>query len=121
MMISLGSPFFPLTYMNPSAPAPPDLLITIQGVGQSLYFEMRGEMNRAIWSAPPPDPAGTTNSTGLLGCQAFAEPRVKKQNIKEQKTTTNPSFLMHKNLFPMTLPPFSLNRINYRNVDINII
>ncbi len=29
-------------------------------------------MNRAIWSAPPPVPAGTTNSTVLLGSHANA-------------------------------------------------
>jgi hypothetical protein len=29
-------------------------------------------ISRAIWSAPPPVPAGTTNSTGLLGSQAQA-------------------------------------------------
>jgi hypothetical protein len=48
---------------------------------------MSGEMNRAIWSAPPPDPAGTTNSTGLLGCQALAVPIVMKSITKEQTTT----------------------------------
>jgi hypothetical protein len=44
-------------------------------------------MNRAIWSAPPPDPAGTTNSTGLLGCQATAVPIVTESITKEQTTT----------------------------------
>jgi hypothetical protein len=29
-------------------------------------------MKRAIWSAPPPVPAGTMNSTGLLGSHAAA-------------------------------------------------
>jgi hypothetical protein len=45
-------------------------------------------MNRAIWSAPPPDPAGTTNSTGLLGCQAPAVPIVMKSISKEQTATS---------------------------------
>src|SRR4030042_6526735 len=73
-VITCGSPFFPLTYINPSAPAPPDLLITIKGFGERLYFDISGETNRAITSAPPPAPAGTTNSTGLGGCQAAAVP-----------------------------------------------
>jgi len=29
-------------------------------------------ISRAIWSAPPPVPAGTTNSTGLVGSQPAA-------------------------------------------------
>jgi hypothetical protein len=64
---------------------------------------MSGEINRAIWSAPPPDPAGTTNSTGLLGCQAFAITADRKTNDKEQtETTTN---LDSENAFFMILPP----------------
>jgi hypothetical protein len=60
-------------------------------------------MNRAIWSAPPPDPAGTTNSTGLLGFQAFAITADSKTNAREQtKTTTS---LNSENTFFMILPP----------------
>src|SRR5918995_6941311 len=32
-------------------------------------------MTRAIWSAPPPVPAGTMNSTGRVGCHAAAAGR----------------------------------------------
>jgi len=42
VMITIwGSAFFPLTYINPSAPAPPDLLMTIQGFGEMLYFDIK--------------------------------------------------------------------------------
>src|SRR2546425_693056 len=70
MMIVWASPFLPLTSMNPSAPAPPDLFTTIIGRGESLCFSAMPEIRRAIWSAPPPVPAGTTNSIGFVGSQA---------------------------------------------------
>src|SRR2546427_1800724 len=70
-MISVwASPFFPLTSRKPSAPAPPDLLTTMSGRGESLCFSAMPEIRRAIWSAPPPVPAGTTNSIGFVGSQA---------------------------------------------------
>src|SRR4030042_629055 len=88
MITVWGSLFFPLTCINPSAPAPPDLLITTKGFGERLYLEMSGEMNRAITSAPPPAPAGTTNSTGLVGCQAAsAIPTDRKHRTQEQTKT----------------------------------
>jgi hypothetical protein len=71
--------------------------MTIKGFGERLYFEMSGEMNRAIWSAPPPEPAGTTNSTGLVGCQASAIPIDRKHRTKQQ--TETPKIFM-------VLPPF---------------
>src|SRR3989304_4143299 len=46
----------------------------MNGRGDSLCFSMRGEMKRAMISAPPPVPAGTTNSTGFVGPQAAAIP-----------------------------------------------
>src|SRR5712692_809353 len=70
MMIVWASPFLPLTSMNPSAPAPPDLFTTMIGRGESLCFSAMPEIRRAIWSAPPPVPAGTTNSIGFVGSQA---------------------------------------------------
>src|SRR3990170_1142861 len=88
MMMTCGSPFFPFTYMNPSAPAPPDLLITMKGFGDSLYLSMIGLMNRAMTSAPPPVPAGMMNSTGFVGSQAFAVPMDRKMNAKEHTRTT---------------------------------
>src|SRR5437762_12320413 len=70
-MISVwASPFFPLTSRKPSAPAPPDLFTTMSGRGESLCFSAMPEIRRAIWSAPPPVPAGTTNSMGFVGSQA---------------------------------------------------
>ena len=70
MMILCGSPLAPLTSRKPSAPAPPDLLTTISGSFISLCLMTMPWIRRAIWSAPPPVPAGTTNSTGLVGSQA---------------------------------------------------
>src|SRR5262245_57605550 len=70
-MISVyASPFLPLTSRNPSAPAPPALLTTMNGLGESLCFSAMPAMSRAIWSAPPPVPAGTTNSMGFEGSHA---------------------------------------------------
>jgi hypothetical protein len=76
--------------------------MTIQGFGEMLYFDISGEMNRAITSAPPPAPAGTTNSTGLAGTQAAAVPIVTKSITKEQTITIiilNDTFFMFYLLF----------------------
>ena len=91
--------------MKPSAPAPADLLMTIHGFGDRLYLETSGEMNRAMTSAPPPAPAGTMNSTGLSGTQAFAVPMEVNTNAKEH-ATTRPIFST-ENLFPMDVPSHS--------------
>jgi len=69
MMILWGSPFAPLTSRKPSAPAPPPLFTTTIGCFIRLCFWMIAWVSRAIWSAPPPVPAGTTNSTLLVGSQ----------------------------------------------------
>src|SRR6185312_13166119 len=61
MMILLGSPFAPCTSRKPSAPAPPDSLTTTIGCFIRLCLAMTPCRKRAIWSAPPPVPAGTTN------------------------------------------------------------
>src|SRR5215207_5229362 len=70
MMILCGSPLASLTSRKPSAPAPPDLLTTTSDSFISLCLTTMPWMRRAIWSAPPPVPAGTTNSTGLVGSHA---------------------------------------------------
>src|SRR5215207_429725 len=72
MMILCGSPLASLTSRKPSAPAPPALLTTISDSFISLCLTTMPWIRRAIWSAPPPVPAGTTNSTGLVGSQAAA-------------------------------------------------
>src|SRR2546430_14377089 len=73
MMMVCASPFLPFTCKKPSAPAPPDLLTTMIGRGESLCFSAMPWMSRAIWSARPPVPAETTNSIGLVGSHAAAE------------------------------------------------
>ena len=70
MMSLFGSPLASLTARKPSAPAPPGLLTTISGCFIRLFLVMTPCSNRAIWSAPPPVPAGTTSSTGLVGSHA---------------------------------------------------
>ena len=72
MTILCGLPAEPFTSRNASAPAPPDLLITTSERSISSCFWMMPWIIRAIWSAPPPVPAGTMNSTFLVGCQASA-------------------------------------------------
>src|SRR3989441_3460738 len=67
-----SSPRFSLICRKPSAPAPPDLFTTTMGRGVSLCFSAMPWMRRAIWSAPPPVPAGTTNSICLVGSHAAA-------------------------------------------------
>ena len=70
MMILCGSPLASLIARKPSAPAPPDLLTTMSGSFISECLMTMPWIRRAIWSAPPPVPAGTTNSTGLVGSHA---------------------------------------------------
>src|ERR1700752_4565706 len=67
MTILCGLPLESFTSRKPSAPAPPDLLMTTIDSFISLCLTMMPWIRRAIWSAPPPVPAGTTNSTGFLG------------------------------------------------------
>src|SRR5262245_60206235 len=70
MMMVWASPLLFFTSRKPSAPAPPDLFTGIKGRGESLCFSAIPAISRAIWSAPPPVPAGITNSMGLVGSQA---------------------------------------------------
>ena len=72
MMILWGLPLSLFTSRNPSAPAPPDLFTTMMGCEVSLFLAATPWIKRAIWSAPPPVPAGTTNSMGLVGSHAKA-------------------------------------------------
>src|SRR5262249_37520374 len=59
-----------LTSRKPSPPAPPDLLITTIDCFIRLCLETMPCTVRAIWSAPPPGPAGTMISTVRLGSHA---------------------------------------------------
>src|SRR5207344_236389 len=69
------------TSRKPSPPAPPDLLITTIGCFIRLCLVTMPWMVRAIWSAPPPVPAGTMNSTGRTGSQAADAAMVLAPNI----------------------------------------
>ena len=70
MTILCGLFCAPFTSRKPSPPAPPDLLITTSGCFIRLCLVTMPWMVRAIWSAPPPVPAGTMNSTGRTGSHA---------------------------------------------------
>ena len=84
-MILCGSPLAPLTSRKPSAPAPPDLLTTISGSFISLCLTTMPWIRRAIWSAPPPVPAGTTNSTGLVGSHAACAGRCEREHRRAER------------------------------------
>ena len=43
---------------------------------------------RAIWSAPPPVPAGMTNSIGFVGSQAFAVSQKEKMAVVRNNRQT---------------------------------
>ena len=68
-----GSPFAAATSRKPSAPAPPDLFVTMIDWSISLCLTMIDCTRRANWSVPPPAPDGTTNSTGFVGFQSAAD------------------------------------------------
>ena len=70
MMILCGLPREFLTSRKPSPPAPPALLITTIDCFMRPCLLTMPWIVRAIWSAPPPVPAGTMNSTGLVGSHA---------------------------------------------------
>src|SRR5678816_2343592 len=72
MMILCGSPEAFFTSRKPSAPAPPALLIGSSDSFIRLCLATIPWTARAIWSAPPPVPAGMMNSTFLVGSQALA-------------------------------------------------
>ena len=67
-----GLPLLALMSIRPSMPELPALLTTLIGWRSSCLLAASWAMKRAIWSAPPPVPAGTTSSTGAVGSQARA-------------------------------------------------
>src|SRR5262245_46024858 len=88
VMISLcSSPFEFLTSRKPSPPAPPDLLITTTDCFDRLCLVMMPCMTRAIWSAPPPVPAGTMISMGLVGSHAWAGKGTANMGIETRPPT----------------------------------
>src|SRR5262245_34871561 len=94
MIIVWASPFLPFTSRKPSAPAPPDLFTGIKGRGESLCFSAMPAISRAIWSAPPPVPAGMTNSMGFVGSQAFAVLQKEKMaGVRNKRQTRKIEFI----------------------------
>ena len=105
MMILCGSPLASLTARKPSAPAPPDLLTTISGSFISLCLMMMPCIRRAIWSAPPPVPAGITNSTGLVGSQAAKAGVAAASARAAAVDRTAPQARVREMRFPIMLSP----------------
>ena len=68
--ILFGSPLASLIAKNPSAPAPAPLFTGMTACFIKLFLVIMPWIMRAIWSAPPPGPAGMMNSTGFVGSQA---------------------------------------------------
>jgi hypothetical protein len=68
----VGVAFAVLDVQEPFGAAPPPLLTTTIDDFMSLFFVTMPWIRRAIWSAPPPVPAGTMNSTVFVGSQEAA-------------------------------------------------
>ena len=83
MMMLCGSPVDFLTSRKPSAPAPPPLLTVIIGCFIRLFLATTPWMKRAIWSAPPPVPAGMMNCTGLVGSQRLRGGRTRRDTAHD--------------------------------------
>jgi hypothetical protein len=70
------------------------LFTGIKGRGESLCFSAIPEISRAIWSAPPPVPAGMTNSMGFVGSQAFAVSKEEKMaGVRNKRQTRKMDFI----------------------------
>ncbi len=108
MMILCGSPLASFTARKPSAPAPPDLLTTMSGSFINLYLMTMPCSSRPIWSAPPPVPAGITNSTGLVGSHARAGVGAMAASARTAaaKTFARPLRACEASLFIMMSPVF---------------
>ena len=55
-------------------------------------------MTRAIWSAPPPVPAGTMNSTGRVGSQAAMAGAPQKSKAAAPAAAAKPRVAMSPNV-----------------------
>src|SRR5262245_15809975 len=106
MMILCGLLRELLTSRKPSPPAPPALLITTSGDFMRLYLVTIPWTVRAIWSAPPPVPAGTMNSTGRVGCHwAWAGSGVSAPAIPSPVRAPNAMRLVRDVMMPAPFSP----------------
>mgnify|MGYP003693951723 CR=1 FL=1 len=65
------------------------------GTRESLCFSAMPAIRRAIWSAPPPVPAGTTNSMGLVGSQAACAYRGRRGQTARTAASPRPRKRRH--------------------------
>src|SRR5688572_4894926 len=103
MMILCGSPEACFTSRKPSAPAPPALLIGRIDCFIRLCLATMPWTARAIWSAPPPVPAGMMNSTFLVGSHDCAWSASGAESAKPNTTVLRNACLMT----PPTVSPFA--------------
>jgi hypothetical protein len=80
------------------------LLTTISGSFINLYLMTMPCSSRPIWSAPPPVPAGITNSTGLVGSHAEAGVATASANMAAVKTFARQARVREKKFFIMLSP-----------------
>src|SRR5262245_40000793 len=106
MMILCGLLRELLTSRKPSPPAPPALLITTSGDFMRLYLVTIPWIVRAIWSAPPPVPAGTMNSIGRDGCHwAWAGSGVSAPAIPSPVRAPNAKRVVRERMMPTPCIP----------------
>src|SRR5918995_7084928 len=109
MMILCGSPEAFFTSRKPSAPAPPALLMGRIDCFIRLCLATMPWMARAIWSAPPPVPAGMMNSTFLVGSQDCACAANGAVSAKLRTTVLrNACFMTPPKVSPFAAPHHSL-------------
>ena len=110
VMTSLcGLPLAFLTSRKPSPPAPPALLMTTIDCFIRPCLVMMPCMVRAIWSAPPPGPAGTMISTVRVGSHAASA----AANGSAHSINAAPSARVFSDLtwpFPLCLPALFADR-----------
>src|SRR4029079_16946480 len=101
VIISLWpSPLAFFAARKPSPPAPPDWLITTTDCLDRLCFVIMPCITRAIWSAPPPVPAGTMISIGWVGSHACAGIDIATAPPKQSAATPKVLLVFRISLLP---------------------